>query len=100
MFVDAYPIYQGGGHLQYGVFVEPLQGGNPSASIRYTADEYWVIMRGEGVLNKNGPGYAGYSANAQLLCERKEFCGADFSAGDEYIATMSQQTTDTGNAGT
>jgi len=34
------------------------------------------------------------------LCERKEFCGADFSAGDEYIATMSQQTTDTGNAGT
>jgi len=85
---------------QHGVFTEPPQNANFSASIRYTADEYWVIMRGEGVHNKGGPGYAGYSANAQLLCERKEFCGADFSDGDEYIATMSQQTTNPGNAGT
>ncbi len=58
---------------------------NVSASIRYTTTDDWLVMRGEGLKNKNGPRHAQYAANAQLLVERKEFCGSDFSEGDAYI---------------
>ena len=85
---------------QHGLFAEPPRRANFSASIRYTADDYWVIMRGEGVLNDSGPGYAQWPANAQLLCERPEFCGPEFSIGDEYIHEMAQQTARPGNAET
>lgn len=60
-------------------------GMNISASIRYTTDDYWVIMRGEGLRNKGGAGYDQYPANAELLIQRQEYCGAEFSYGDRYI---------------
>lgn len=82
--------------VQYPIFEEIPQFPNISASIRYTAEEYWVIMRGEGLRNEDGPGYAQYPANAQLLCDRVEFRGADFSYGDAYIEEMSQQSERTG----
>jgi hypothetical protein len=42
-------------------------------------------MRGEGLRNCSGAGFAQYPANAELLLNRKEFCGAHFSYGDAYI---------------
>ena len=83
--------------IQYAIYEEPPYHPNVSASIRYTFDEYWVIMRGEGLLNEDGPGYAQYAANAQLLCERSEFCGPDFSYGDRYIHQLSQEIGPVGN---
>ena len=85
--------------IQHGIY-EEHEGEhlNFSASIRYTSDGVWVIMRGEGVLNKDGPGYAQWPANAQLLCLREEFSGAGYSAGDRYIDSMSGQTSQTGTA--
>ena len=77
--------------IQHAIYEEPPRRPNVSASIRYTSDEYWVIMRGEGLLNEDGPGYAQYAANAQLLCERPEFCGADFSYGDHYIYQLGNE---------
>ena len=71
---------------------------NYSASIRYTANDYWVVMRGEGVLNKDGPGTAQWPANALLLCERPEYCGEAFSDGDRYIREQSVQCERPGNA--
>ena len=71
-----------------------------SASIRYTAEEYWVIMRGENVFQDGGPGFKQYPANALLLAERPEFKGGNFSDGDQYIETMGAQTQRTGNAKT
>ncbi len=70
---------------QHAIFDEPRPGLNVSASIRYTTDEHWVIMRGEGLRTKGSPGYAQYPANAELLCGRKEYCGPQFSYGDDYI---------------
>ena len=58
---------------------------NVSASIRYTTDDHWLVMRGEGLLNEDGDGHAQYPANAQLLMQRPEFRGSDFSFGDNYI---------------
>ena len=69
---------------------------NPSASIRYTSRENWIIMRGEGVRNDEGTGYRQFPAQAQLLCANQEFCGMNFSAGDRYIYQMSLQKGRTG----
>jgi len=62
---------------------------NPSASIRYTAPDHWVIMRGQALRGDTSPGSAQYPAQATLLAERPEFCGADFSYGDKYIVQKS-----------
>jgi hypothetical protein len=83
--------------IQYGRYVEPVENCNPSASIRYTLDDRWLIMRGEGLLNKEGPGGAQYTANAILLRDRAEFYGASFSDGDAYIFEMSNRMDKHGN---
>ena len=75
--------------IQYALLVEPPPFPNTSASIRYTSDNYWVIMRGEG--KRTGPGSSQYAANAELLCGRPEFCGAAFSPGDRYIYNLYQR---------
>ena len=75
--------------VQYGLHQEPPPGCNASASIRYTTDEDWIIMRGEGVRNEGGPGHEGFLGNAMLLVERVEFRGAKYSYGDAYIHRMS-----------
>lgn len=85
---------------QHANFTEPPSFANFSASIRYATATHWVIMRGEGVRNDDGPGYSQWPANAQMLCARGEFLGQDFSAGDAYIHETSLQTKKTGNAET
>src|SRR6266480_2979301 len=70
---------------------------NPSATIRYTTEDYWLVMKGEGLHNEGGPGYAQYKANAMLLMRRPDFSGPDFSAGDEYIVEVARDHTSFGN---
>jgi hypothetical protein len=77
-------------------FMKDLSFPTFSASIRYTSEKYWAIMRGQSV--KKGSGYAQWPANAAMLCKRSEFSGRKFSNGDEYIYTMSEQEKNTGNA--
>ncbi len=86
--------------VQHPVFRGPGFGLNFSASIRYTAEDDFVIMRGEGVRNDDGPGYAQWPANAMMLCERREFQGEDFSAGDRYIKEMSKEVEKNGSGRT
>ena len=85
--------------VQHGAF-EEREGKhfNFSASIRYTSGSRWIVMRGEGVLNEDGPGYAQWPANAQLLVDGGEFEGAAYSWGDTYISDMAGQVTKTGSA--
>lgn len=83
--------------IQHPIFAEAPEHANISASIRYTSSDYWVIIRGEGLQNEDGPGYEQYRANAQLLLERDEYCGAEFSYGDDYIAKLSRGENGTGN---
>jgi len=85
---------------QHAVYNPPPARANFSASIRYASHNYWVIMRGESVFKDDGPGFDQWPANAQLLCERNEYCGSVFSAGDKYIGEMSTSMDKTGNAGT
>jgi hypothetical protein len=83
--------------IQFGLYREPPKRANVSASIRYASHDYWVIMRGEGLQNEGGPGYAQYAANAALLCEREEFSGGLFSYGDRYLENLKNRTEGTGS---
>jgi hypothetical protein len=71
----------------------------PSASIRYTSDDYWLIMRGEAI-KRDGPGSAQWQANAMLLCDMPEYCNHTFSEGNKYIKEISLQRKETGNTTT
>lgn len=83
--------------IQYGQYREPVDNANPSASIRYTLDEEWLILRGEGIFNEDGPGRAQWNANAMLLLDRSDFYGETFSDGDSYIARMSRSASEHGS---
>ncbi len=72
-------------------FTEPVPGARPSASLRYTSEVDWLLFRGEGLNKKGGAGHAQYPAHAQLLIERPDFMGKNFSAGDAYIYDMAQK---------
>ncbi|MGB7436421.1 MAG: hypothetical protein WBW49_13495 [Candidatus Acidiferrum sp.] len=91
--------------IQYGLYKEPVEGCNPSVSIRYTLDEEWLIMRGEAVRgradsnhNEERPGREQWNAHAQLLCDDGElFYGESFSWGDAFIRERSLKTEDHGS---
>lgn len=85
--------------IQHPIYSEPPTLPNVSASIRYTSESNWVIMRGEGLRNADGPGFSQYPANALLLTGQSEFCGTNFSYGDSYIFEKSRDL-DTNKTGT
>lgn len=78
----------------------PPQFPNPSASIRYTSEDFWIIMKGQGILSENGPGARQWPANAQMLVGMTEFRGATYSAGDTYIFDKANHPRPTGSART
>jgi len=86
--------------IQHPIYSEPPERANFSASIRYTLEKDWLVMRGEGVFTDGSPGFPQWPANAQLLCDRIEFCGRNFSAGDAYIQERSENPNRTGSAET
>lgn len=61
------------------IYKESTQFFSPSASIRYTLENEWLVMRGQ-----RGK-FSQYLANAQLLSKMPEFAGERFSYGDAYI---------------
>jgi hypothetical protein len=79
--------------IQYGLYKEPVEGCNPSVSVRYTLDEEWLIMRGDAVRGKatsdpkeTRPGREQWHGHAQLLCDNDNlFYGEGFSWGDAFI---------------
>lgn len=83
--------------VQHAIYKEPNDNCNPSASIRYAFDDYWVILRGHGLKNKDSLGNAQYSAEAKLLCAMDEFCRPQFSQGDRYIYEASKNPNGQGN---
>jgi len=71
---------------QHAIYKEPVEHPHVSASLRYAAPEYWIVLRGEWIGKKGGSGCAQYPAEAQLLMERAEYVGKGFSFGDKFIA--------------
>ena len=72
--------------IQHPIYKDPVRGSNPSASIRYTLKDRWMIMRGQALRGKNTKGHAQYPAVARMISDNSEFFGNTFSFGDKYIA--------------
>jgi hypothetical protein len=69
----------------------------PSATIRYTVDDAWLIVKGPNVRDN---GFEQYHDLCRDLIRSKYFLGAHFSAGDEYIAKCANGEVATGNLST
>lgn len=71
--------------IQHPIYYGSIPGANTSASVRYTNDEIWDVMRGEGLRNEKGAGNKQYPAHAQLMVTSSFYKGANYSFGDSYI---------------
>lgn len=66
--------------VQHPIYNVSTQFFSPSASIKYTLEDKWLIMKGK------KRKYEMYLAHAKLLSTDRHFYGEDFSYGDQYIA--------------
>ena len=66
----------------------------PSATIRYTIDKAWIILKGPNVRDN---GFKQYKEHCKKLVSTSHFCGSGFSEGDGYIAACADGTGKTGN---
>lgn len=68
-----------------------------SASIRYTTQEDWLVVKGRNVRQY---GFDQYFDLCKALVKRPEFFGEDYSWGDSYIAACAREKVGPGNATT
>lgn len=76
--------------IQHALFEEPPIGARPSASVRYSLDPDWLVLRGAAVGNKSRGGFGQYRGHAKYLVGHGDFRGSNFSAGDAQIALHAQ----------
>ncbi len=70
--------------IQHPIYKEASQFFAPTASIKYTLDDKWLIMKGRKQKHEM------YLAHAKILSGDDRFYGDDFSYGDKYIAEKAQ----------
>lgn len=68
---------------------------NPSARIRYTFDDAWLILKGHSL--KNSPKYKQYHSLSSKLITRDEFQGRNYCWGDQYIEDCAAMAVGSGN---
>jgi Beta protein len=66
----------------------------PSASIRYTYDNYWLVPKGR---NLRDHGFQQFHEVCRELIQRPEYSGRQFSWGDSYIADCAAERDGPGN---
>ncbi len=66
----------------------------PSATIRYTIEDAWFIVKGPNVRDN---GYEQYRDHCRTVMISPHYMGRSFSDGDEYIANCADGTGKTGN---
>jgi hypothetical protein len=66
----------------------------PSASIRYTAEQSWLILKGS---NLRDNGFEQFREVSRELLQAPEYSGSTFSWGDSYIEGCAYGRTGTGN---
>jgi hypothetical protein len=66
----------------------------PSASIRYTTSESWLVVKGR---NLRDYGFDQFHDVSRRLAARREYMGTDFSWGDWYINECANRRASSGN---
>ncbi len=69
----------------------------PYATIRYTIDDRWYIVKGDNVRDY---GYEQYHELSQKILASRYYCGPTLSWGDGYIQTCADKNAKTGNLST
>jgi hypothetical protein len=84
--------------IQHPVYSEPPVPCYPTASIRYTLADSWIVMKGEMLRKKGGPGAKQWPAQAKVLTSfHREYCGPEHCDGCRYISSMAHSTNGTGD---
>jgi hypothetical protein len=66
----------------------------PSASIRYTTEENWLILKGQNLRNH---GFTQFHDVSRMLVSASEYSGPNLSWGDRYISECARNRVGTGN---
>jgi hypothetical protein len=69
----------------------------PAATIRYTTDDAWLIVKGPNVRDHK---FGQYQEHCKTVMESRHYSGSEFSEGDKYIANCAVGTARTGNLST
>jgi hypothetical protein len=70
---------------------------NPSASVRYTHEGAWTLLRGQGTRTRGGPGFAQFENHADTLVAMPQYRGEHFSFGDGRIMRIHRRDERPGN---
>lgn len=70
---------------------------NPTASVRYTYEDSWVLLRGQGTRTRGGQGFAQFLGHADTITAMPQYRGAPFSFGDGKIMRIHQRSENQGN---
>ena len=70
---------------------------NPTASVRYTFDELWTLLRGRGTRSRGSTGFAQFYNHADTLFNMPQYRGEGFSYGDAKIARIHRREEAQGN---
>lgn len=74
-------------------YVDYIPGMSPSFSIRYTCKDYFLVLKGDTV-KKGGLDGENISKLCKKLISLEDFCGAEYSWGDNYIAVRATEDAD------
>jgi hypothetical protein len=69
----------------------------PSASIRYTAENHWVIVKGRGTRTAGAGGFTQFRGLCRSLIQHQDYRGRAFSWGDMFIDECAANRGGTGN---
>ncbi|MGM0694831.1 MAG: beta family protein [Pseudomonadota bacterium] len=70
---------------------------NPTASVRYTHEDTWILLRGQGTRTRGGPGFKQFYDHADTVHDMSEYRGEPFSFGDAKIARIHRREESQGN---
>lgn len=76
------------------VLIVDMRTAKPSATIRYTINDGWYIVKGENVRDY---GYMQYRELSRQVQSSRHYCGSTFSWGDQYIQNCANGSVSTGN---
>ncbi len=64
------------------------------AKVKYTTTDSWLIVKGRGI---KGNGFEQFRELSKQIMELKDYCGPEFSWGDDYIKKCAEGTEGPGN---
>jgi hypothetical protein len=70
---------------------------NPTASVRYTFEDTWLLLRGQGTRTRGGPGFSQFLTHADNIVTMPQYRGPAFSFGDAKIMRIHHREEGQGN---